>query len=97
MAKKTLLNTKESNECIGVPKPTFYGAIVTIFTLGIAFVISTNVRLTALEKDGENYKRERKEDSENKKMSDMKIDQILDKIGGIEKILILKADRKFQN
>lgn len=87
----------KKDDCVGVPKPTFYGAIITIFTLGIAFVINTNVRLTALEKDGENYRKERQEDSENKKKSDMKIDQILDKIGGIEKILILKADRKFQN
>lgn len=92
-----MLGINEAPECIGVPKPTFYGAIITIFTLGIAFVINTNVRLTALEKDGENYRKERQEDSENKRMSDMKIDQILDKIGGIEKILILKADRKFQN
>lgn len=97
MAKKSLLNINDQNECIGVPKHTFYGAIITIFTLGIAFVINTNVRLTALEKDGENYRKERQEDSESKKKSDMKIDQILDKIGGIEKILILKADRKFQN
>lgn len=87
----------KKQEYIGVPKPTFYGAIITIFTLGIAFVINTNVRLTALEKDGENYRKERQEDYENKKKSDIKIDQILDKIGGIEKILILKADRKFQN
>lgn len=85
------------DDWVGVPKPTFYGAIITIFTLGIAFVINTNVRLTALEKDVENYRKERQEASESKKMSDMKIDQILDKIGGIEKILILKADRKFQN
>lgn len=97
MKQKQTSQELTETKCIGVPKPTFYGAIITIFTLGIAFVINTNVRLTALEKDGENYRKERQDDAESKKMSDMKIDQILDKIGGIEKILILKADRKFQN
>lgn len=90
MEKKTRPSSKKSCDNIGIPKPTFYGAIVTIFTLGIGFVINTNVRLTALEKDNETYKVERKEIRE-------KMDIMLDKLSNIETKLVLKADKKFQN
>lgn len=89
MAKKSSLKIKDV-DCIGVPKTTFYTAIILIFSAYIGFLVNTNIRLAALENDNENNKSERKELKGN-------MNTMIEKLSNIEQVLVLKADRKFQN